>query len=241
MAFDDGARRPGRGGGSPWSKYSVVFLAVVICVLNLYMYLTPATRKAAAGPGGKPGMERPAPQAADLSSLLAVKPEAGKQQQQPQQPSSSKWNKRKDEEVAAPTGAAASAAAVKPGSLADRGVKRDKARKKNVLFIMTDDLRPSLSIYDKPVITPAFERLAKGGVVFERAYNQDPICNPSRNSLLSGRRPDTTRTWLFENTVPHEFSNIFKYFKDEGQYKVYGTGKLWHWTRWVGDWVFACI
>jgi iduronate 2-sulfatase len=113
---------------------------------------------------------------------------------------------------------------------------RDRKKKKNVLFVMTDDLRPSLSIYDKPVITPAFERLAKGGVVFERAYNQDPICNPSRNSMLSGRRPDTTRVWLFEHTVPHKYSNIFKYFKEEGKYNVYGTGKLWHWTStWLDD------
>ena len=85
---------------------------------------------------------------------------------------------------------------------------RDKSKQKNVLFVMTDDLRPSLSIYDKPVVTPAFERLAKQGVVFERAYNQDPICNPSRNSLLSGRRPDTTRVWLFEHTVPHEYRYV---------------------------------
>jgi hypothetical protein len=91
-----------------------------------------------------------------------------------------------------------------------RQTRRDSKKKKNVLFIMTDDLRPSLSIYDKPVITPGFERLAQMGVVFERAYNQDPICNPSRNSMLSGRRPDSTRVWLFEHTVPHEYSNIFK-------------------------------
>ncbi|EWM28099.1 iduronate-2-sulfatase [Nannochloropsis gaditana] len=107
---------------------------------------------------------------------------------------------------------------------------RDRTKRKNVLFIMTDDLRPSLSIYNKPVITPGFERLAKGGVVFERNYNQDPICNPSRNSLLSGRRPDTTKVWLFEDTVASDYGNIFRYFKKEGGYKMLGTGKLWHWT-----------
>eukprot|EP00624_Nannochloropsis_granulata_P005728 evm.model.NODE_40839_length_22735_cov_18.575457.7 len=99
---------------------------------------------------------------------------------------------------------------------------RDKTKKKNVLFIMTDDLRPSLSVYDKPVISPGIERLAKGGVVFERNYNQDPICNPSRDSMLSGRRPDTTQTWLFEHMVPYEYSNIFKYFKDMGKYNWHG-------------------
>jgi len=224
MAFDDGARR--RNSGGLWSKYSVVFLAVVICILNLYMYLSPAApRKAAAADGGKAGgnMERPGP---DASSFLAKRPDSSSKQQGTDGASSSKGDNKQKEGQASNNGA-------KPGSLADRALARDKSRKKNVLFVMTDDLRPSLSIYDKPVISPAFERLARGGVVFERAYNQDPICNPSRNSLLSGRRPDTTRTWLFENTVPHHFSNIFKYFKDEGKYKVYGTGKLWHWTKCV--------
>ena len=55
--------------------------------------------------------------------------------------------------------------------------------------------------------------------------------------MLSGRRPDTARVWLFEAVVPHEYSNIFKYFRDEGKYTVYGTGKLWHWTdTWNEDW-----
>jgi len=48
--------------------------------------------------------------------------------------------------------------------------------------------------------------------------------------MLSGRRPDTTRVWLFEAVVPKEFSSIFQYFKEVGKYVVYGAGKLWHWT-----------
>lgn len=75
-------------------------------------------------------------------------------------------------------------------------------RRKNVLFVMTDDLRPELSVYGRPAITPNFDRLAGMSTVFERAYNQDPICNPSRASLLTGRRPDTTQVWLFEADPP---------------------------------------
>jgi arylsulfatase A-like enzyme len=62
----------------------------------------------------------------------------------------------------------------------------------NVIFIMSDDLRTDLSIYGrKHIISPNFERLAKRSVVFDKAYNQLPVCFPSRHSMLTGLRPDT--------------------------------------------------
>ena len=62
----------------------------------------------------------------------------------------------------------------------------------NLLFIMFDDMRPELSIYGRDhVITPNFERLAKRSVVFDYAFAQIAVCNPSRDSMLTGLRPDT--------------------------------------------------
>lgn len=86
-------------------------------------------------------------------------------------------------------------------------------RRKNVLFVMTDDLRPELSVYGRPAITPNFDRLAGMSTVFERAYNQDPICNPSRASLLTGRRPDTTQVWLFEADPPPTYQTLFRFLR----------------------------
>ena len=58
----------------------------------------------------------------------------------------------------------------------------------NLLFIMFDDLRPELSIYGRHhMITPNFERLAKRSVVFDNAISQISVCNPSRDSLLTGQ------------------------------------------------------
>lgn len=67
----------------------------------------------------------------------------------------------------------------------------------NILFIVVDDLSTTLPIYDHPEVkAPGIEELARRGTVFERAYCQYPICNPSRTSFLSGRRPESTGVFV---------------------------------------------
>ena len=52
---------------------------------------------------------------------------------------------------------------------------------------MFDDLRPELSVYNQHhMITPNFERLANRSVIFDKAFCQIAVCNPSRDSLLTG-------------------------------------------------------
>ena len=67
------------------------------------------------------------------------------------------------------------------------------AERPDVLLIMVDDLRPMLGCYgDQRIQTPNIDRLARRGVVFERAYCQYAKCGTSRLSLLTGLRPDAT-------------------------------------------------
>ena len=61
--------------------------------------------------------------------------------------------------------------------------------KPNILLIMADQLAPqALSLYGNKVCkTPHLDDLADKGIVFENAYSNNPICVPSRASMLTGQ------------------------------------------------------
>jgi len=64
----------------------------------------------------------------------------------------------------------------------------------NVLLIVSDDLTACLGSFGNKVCeTPNLDRLAREGVMFERAYCQYPVCGPSRASFMSGLYPHTTK------------------------------------------------
>ncbi len=101
----------------------------------------------------------------------------------------------------------------------------------NVLFIAIDDLRPALGCYgDQTAVTPNIDRLAKRGTVFSRAYCQQALCSPSRLSLMTGRRPDTTRVWDLQTPFREALPNVItlpQLFRNHG-YHCRSIGKIYH-------------
>ncbi|HIF00486.1 MAG TPA: DUF4976 domain-containing protein [Planctomycetes bacterium] len=100
----------------------------------------------------------------------------------------------------------------------------------NVLFIAVDDLRPELGCYSQPVQSPNIDRLAREGTLFERAYVQCALCMPSRVSVLTGRRPDTTGVVDFSvrfRDVLGDVVTLPQHFRNNG-YHATAFGKLFH-------------
>lgn len=106
------------------------------------------------------------------------------------------------------------------------------AAKPNVLFIAVDDLNDWVGFLQghPNAKTPNLDELANRGVSFTNAYTVSPICGPSRASVLTGMRPETTGVYhnkgMYKDYVPDAIA-LPKYLKDNGYY-VMGAGKINH-------------
>lgn len=112
--------------------------------------------------------------------------------------------------------------------------KAKEVKKPNVLFVISDDQSyPYASVYGcKFVKTPAFDKVAREGVLFTNAYVTSPGSSPSRASILTGRYP-----WQIEEAGTHASSfprkyKVFTEVMEENGYTVGYTGKPWA----PGDW-----
>eukprot|EP00472_Partenskyella_glossopodia_P008546 CAMPEP_0197514732 /NCGR_PEP_ID=MMETSP1318-20131121/73_1 /TAXON_ID=552666 /ORGANISM="Partenskyella glossopodia, Strain RCC365" /LENGTH=546 /DNA_ID=CAMNT_0043062911 /DNA_START=280 /DNA_END=1920 /DNA_ORIENTATION=+ len=134
---------------------------------------------------------------------------------------------------------------------------KSATQKYNVLHVIVDDLRPEIGPYGVgssytpnlnkwernrsfycrlylficQKITRCHFSLAKVSVTFDRAYCQQAVCAPSRNSFLTGRRPDRSRVWNFENNFREDhpdWTTLPGIFLNQPGSISLGVGKTFH-------------
>ncbi|KAJ5769575.1 Choline-sulfatase [Penicillium odoratum] len=101
-------------------------------------------------------------------------------------------------------------------------------KKPNILYIMADQMAaPLLSLHDKnsPIKTPNLDRLSAGGVTFDSAYCNSPLCAPSRYVMVSGQLP--SRIGAYDNAadLPADTPTYAHYLRREG-YHTALAGKM---------------
>lgn len=103
--------------------------------------------------------------------------------------------------------------------------------KYNVLFIAVDDMNNNLGTYGHPTVkSPNIDRLAKMGTRFDKAYCQFPLCSPSRTSVMTGLRPDVTKTYDLKYHFRNHLSDavtLSQLFKNNGYFAA-RVGEIYH-------------
>lgn len=112
---------------------------------------------------------------------------------------------------------------------------RKNIRKPNLLFIWTDEQRAdTMQIYGNSKIkAPNLNKLASESIVFKNAYVTQPVCTPSRSTVMTGLWPH--QNGCVENNIPlPENIPCFPEILNDPDYRTAYMGK-WH----LGDEIFV--
>lgn len=118
-----------------------------------------------------------------------------------------------------------------------------KARRLNILYIMTDDhAAHAIGAYGSRINkTPHMDEMARSGMILSNCFCTNPICTPSRGGILTGEYSHRNGVPVFNN-ISRDKKTVGGYMRDAGYYTAF-VGK-WHlggpktvrdedWDRWM--------
>ena len=123
-------------------------------------------------------------------------------------------------------------------------VNAAKAKRPNVLFIMSDDhTAQAIGAYGSRLSkinpTPTIDRLAKEGMLFENAFCSNSICAPSRATILTGQYAHTCGVHDLRGSIESGRQYLAIEMKKAG-YQTAMIGK-WHLKKEPADFDYYCV
>lgn len=100
-------------------------------------------------------------------------------------------------------------------------------KRPNILFAIADDMTHASAYGFKFLKTPNFDRIAREGILFMKAYTPSSKCAPSRSVIITGRNP-----WQLEEAgnhqpfFPDKFKSVVEVLTEQGYFTGF-TGKGW--------------
>ena len=93
----------------------------------------------------------------------------------------------------------------------------------NILLITSDQQHHgALGAVNPRLRTPALDRLCAEGTRFDRAYCPNPVCSPTRSSILTGMYPSVHGCWTIGVRLPEDVPTVGRYLAAQG----YATGLI---------------
>jgi arylsulfatase A-like enzyme len=91
----------------------------------------------------------------------------------------------------------------------------------NILLITTDQHHyRALGTNDPVIRTPSIDRLAEEGVQFDRAYCNNPVCSPSRSTIITGLYPAWHGCWTIGVKLPEDVPTVGERFQAHGYHSI---------------------
>ena len=87
----------------------------------------------------------------------------------------------------------------------------------NILLITSDQQHyGTLGMINPRIRTPRLDRLAREGLRFERSYCVNPVCSPSRSTIITGLYPAWHHCWTIGVKLPEDVPTVGDIFQRHG-------------------------